>query len=48
MANVITGLTDDDIETTWREPIAGGGGDDDASDTSDDDASDSDADQSDS
>lgn len=60
MADVITGLTDDDIDTTWRATDTapegdddatdpGTGGDDDATDTgADDDASDSDADQADS
>lgn len=58
MADVITGLTDDDIDTTWRStgPVAEGdddatdpgtAADDDAADA-DDDASDSDADQADS
>jgi hypothetical protein len=53
MADVITDLTDDDIETTWRGAEVLANGDDDATDPgdatdSDDDASDSDDDASDS
>lgn len=60
MADVITGLSDDDIRTEWRRTTMAAG-DDDATDTAgdgadadddasdaDDDASDSDADQTDS